>query len=135
MYALVADVERYPEFISLCESLRIRDRRSRDSMEVLVADMTVGYKSIRETFTSQVHLDPSDNRIRASYLDGPFKHLDNRWHFTDSPDGGCDVHFYIEYEFKNRILGALMGTMFDRAFRKFSSDFEERADQIYARAA
>ncbi|MEO0543824.1 MAG: type II toxin-antitoxin system RatA family toxin [Pseudomonadota bacterium] len=131
MFALVADIERYPEFVPLCEALLVRDRRERDGKAVVVADMTVGYKSIRETFTSQVHLDPSVNRIQATYLDGPFKHLDNRWHFTDLPKGGCDVHFYIEYEFKNRMLGALMGTMFDRAFRKFSSAFEARADALY----
>ncbi|MEM1378147.1 MAG: type II toxin-antitoxin system RatA family toxin [Pseudomonadota bacterium] len=135
MFALVADVESYPEFISLCESLTIRQRRARDGQEVLVADMTVGYKSIRETFTSQVQLTPSENRIRATYLDGPFKHLDNRWHFIDREDGTSDVHFYIEYEFKSRVLGALMGAMFDRAFRKFSADFEARADAIYKTAA
>ncbi|MEL6436251.1 MAG: type II toxin-antitoxin system RatA family toxin [Pseudomonadota bacterium] len=135
MFALVADVEKYPLFVPLCEALRIRTRRERDGREVLVADMTVGYKAIRETFTSQVQLNPTENRIQASYLDGPFKHLDNRWHFTDTPGGGCNVHFYIEYEFRNRMLGALMGTMFDRAFRKFSSAFEARADAIYPKAA
>ncbi|MEM9999346.1 MAG: type II toxin-antitoxin system RatA family toxin [Pseudomonadota bacterium] len=131
MFQLVADIEHYPEFVPLCEALTIRDRRERDGKTLLIADMTVGYKQIRETFTSQVHLDPAANLIRATYLDGPFKHLDNRWAFEDQGSGACDVHFYIEYEFKSRMLGALMGSMFDRAFRKFSAAFEARADTIY----
>ena len=133
MFALVADVEKYPDFVPLCEALSVRERRERDGKSVVIADMTVGYKAIRETFTSQVHLDPEGNQIRATYLDGPFKHMDNRWTFIDRPDGGSDVRFYIEYEFKNRMLGALMGTMFDRAFRRFSAAFEARADALYGR--
>ncbi|MEO1748537.1 MAG: SRPBCC family protein, partial [Pseudomonadota bacterium] len=112
MFALVADVERYPEFVPLCETLRIRDQRERDGNSIIIADMTVGYKAIRETFTSQVHLDPEANKIQANYLDGPFKRMDNRWTFIDREAGGSDVHFYIDYEFKNRMLGMLMGTMF-----------------------
>ncbi|MEL6201445.1 MAG: type II toxin-antitoxin system RatA family toxin [Pseudomonadota bacterium] len=133
MFALVADVERYPEFVPLCEALSIRDRRERDGKSIVIADMTVGYKAIRETFTSQVHLDPDAFRIQATYLDGPFKRMDNRWAFSDHAEGGSDVHFYIDYEFRNRMLGALMGTMFDRAFRKFSSAFEARADVLYGK--
>jgi coenzyme Q-binding protein COQ10 len=133
MFALVADVERYPQFLPMCEALSVRSRKQRDGLTVLVADMTVGYKAIRETFTSQVVLKPEDRRIEVKYLDGPFRYLDNRWHFRDAPEGGCDVHFYIEYEFKSRILGALMGAMFDRAFRMFAEAFEKRADAVYGR--
>lgn len=132
MFSLVADVEKYPQFVPLCEALNVREQRERDGKSVVIADMTVGYKAIRETFTSQVHLDPEANRIQATYLDGPFKHMDNRWTFVDRTGGGSDVHFFIEYEFKNRMLGALMGAMFDRAFRKFSAAFEARADALYA---
>ncbi|MCJ7995835.1 type II toxin-antitoxin system RatA family toxin [Rhizobium cremeum] len=132
MYDLVADVERYPEFLPLCEGLAIRSRRERDGKELLVADMTVGYKAIRETFTTQVLLVPAERVIDVKYIEGPFRYLDNRWRFEPADDGGCSVNFFIDYEFKNRILGALMGSMFDRAFRMFAEAFEARADKIYA---
>jgi coenzyme Q-binding protein COQ10 len=132
MFALVADVERYPEFVPLCERLSVRSRKERDGRAVLVADMTVGYKAIRETFTSQVHLKPDEMAIDVSYLDGPFRYLSNRWRFEPAGNG-CDVHFHIDYEFKSRILGAMMGAMFDRAFRMFTNAFEKRADVVYGR--
>lgn len=131
MFALVADVEKYPEFLPLCEGLNVRSRRERDGREILVADMTVGYKAIRETFTTQVLLTPAEHTIDVKYLDGPFRYLTNEWKFLASPGGGAKVEFFIDYEFKSRILGALMGTMFDRAFRMFAEAFEKRADAIY----
>ena len=131
MFALVADVERYPEFLPMCESLTVRSTKERDGITILVADMTVGYKALRETFTSQVVLRPDENRIDVKYIDGPFKYLDNRWTFTGAPGGGAEVNFHIDYEFKSRILGAVMGAMFDRAFRMFAEAFERRADAIY----
>ena len=136
MFDLVADVERYPEFLPLCEALTIRSRKERDGKELLIADMTVGYKAIRETFTTQVLLNRSDLTIDVQYIDGPFKYLNNKWTFLPDPAGGKGsiVHFYIDYEFKSRILGALMGSMFDRAFRMFSEAFETRAGKIYAGA-
>jgi coenzyme Q-binding protein COQ10 len=133
MFALVADVEQYPQFLPMCEALSVRSRREREGITLLVADMTVGYKAIRETFTSQVVLRPDKNLIDVRYVDGPFRHLENRWTFEAAEDGGCLVHFHIEYEFKSRILGAVMGAMFDRAFRKFAEAFEKRADEIYGR--
>ena len=134
MFALVADVERYPEFLPMCEALTVRSRRERDGVTLLVADMTVGYKAIRETFTSQVVLKPAESRIDVKYIDGPFKYLTNRWLFTPAAGGGCEIHFFIDYEFKSRILGAVMGAMFDRAFRLFAEAFEKRADQVYGAA-
>ena len=131
MYALVADVERYPEFLPLCEGLVVRSRKERDGKELLVADMTVGYKAIRETFTTQVLLNPAEQAIDVKYIDGPFRYLDNRWRFEPVSGGGCSVHFFIDYEFKSRILSAMMGAMFDRAFRLFAEAFEKRADAIY----
>ncbi len=131
MFALVADVERYPEFLPMCEALAVRSRRERDGVTLLVADMTVGYKAIRETFTSQVLLKPDESRIDVKYVDGPFRYLTNIWRFEARPDGGTDVVFFIDYEFKSRVLGALMGAMFDRAFRMFTEAFEKRADAIY----
>ena len=131
MFALVADVEKYPEFLPLCEALSVRTRRQREGRTMLIADMTVGYKAIRETFTSQVHLKPDKTTIAVLYLDGPFRYLNNIWRFEPAEGGGSVVHFFIDYEFKSRILGALMGSMFDRAFRMFSDAFEKRADAIY----
>jgi coenzyme Q-binding protein COQ10 len=99
---------------------------------VLLADMTVGYKAIRETFTSRVTLDPANLKILVEYVDGPFRHLENRWTFKPN-ESGCEVGFFISYEFASRMLGLLMGAMFDKAFRKFSEAFERRADQVYGR--
>lgn len=131
MYNLVADVERYPEFLPLCEGLTIRSKKERDGKTLMIADMTVGYKAFRETFTTQVLLKPEEHAIDVKYLDGPFKYLDNRWRFEPTENGGCSVYFFIDYEFKSRILGAVMGSMFDRAFRMFAEAFEARANKIY----
>lgn len=131
MFALVADVERYPEFVPLCESLRIIRRvQSGEGIETLVAAMSVGYKAIRESFTTRVTLDHPRLRIDVEYVDGPFKYLENRWTFRETATG-CDVEFYITYEFKSFALGILMGSVFDRAFKKFTEAFEQRADDIY----
>jgi coenzyme Q-binding protein COQ10 len=131
MFDLVADVESYPQFLPMCEALTVKSRKERDGKELLVADMTVGYKLIRETFTSQVLLDRAANVIETKYIDGPFKYLNNRWHFADTGPNACDVHFFIDYEFKSRMLGMVMGSMFDIAFRKFTQAFEARANEIY----
>lgn len=131
MYDLVADVEKYPQFLPLCEALHVRSRKERDGKVLLVADMTVGYKAIRETFTTQVLLNQPERSIDVKYIDGPFRYLDNRWRFEEGENGGAAVHFFIDYEFRNRLLGAVMGSMFDRAFRMFAEAFEARADRIY----
>lgn len=132
MFALVADVEKYPEFVPLCEKLKVRGRKDLgDGREVLVADMTVAYKLFRETFTSRVTFNPGEQRILVEYLDGPFRHLENEWTFKPLGEGRCEVGFFITYEFKSRTLSALMSAMFDRAFRKFSDAFEARADVVY----
>lgn len=131
MFALVADVEHYPEFLPLCEDLRIiRRAQSGEGIETVVAAMTVGYKAIRETFTTRVTLDEPRLRIQVEYVDGPFKYLENRWVFKEGSTG-CDIEFFINYEFKSFALGMLMGTVFDKAFRKFAEAFEERAEIIY----
>ena len=132
MFDLVADVERYPQFVPLCSALRIKRRtRSDEGVEVLVADMTVAYKVIRETFTSRVMLDRPRLTIHVEYLDGPFSRLDNRWEFLARGERECEVKFAISYEFRSRALGALMGAMFDAAFRRFADAFEARADEVY----
>ena len=135
MFALVADVEQYPQFLPLCEGLTVRRRTPREGGgEVLLADMSVGYKAIRETFTSRVTLDPENLKILVEYVDGPFRHLENRWSFRPH-EAGCEIGFFISYEFASRMLGLLMGAMFDKAFRKFSEAFERRADLVYGRDA
>ena len=136
MFELVADVERYPEFVPLCQSLHVR-KRSVDGAgaEVLIADMEVGYLAIRERFTSRVTLDQANLKILVEYIDGPFSHLENTWTFKDEAEAeGSRVEFFIDYQFRSRTLGALMGSMFDTAFRKFAQAFEARADKAYGRA-
>ena len=133
MFALVADVEKYPLFVPMCEALAVKSRRKRDGKELLLADMSVGYKLIRETFTSQVLLDRAALVIETKYVDGPFKYLNNRWRFEQIAPDACNVHFFIDYEFKSRMLGMVMGSMFDIAFRRFTQAFETRADEIYWR--
>ena len=132
MFDLVADVEQYPEFLPLCEDLRIRRRaQSGEGIETLVAEMSVGYKAISETFTTRVTLDEPRLRILVEYVEGPFSYLENRWTFKPDP-AGCAVEFYITYEFKSFALRMLMGAMFERAFAKFADAFEARADVVYS---
>lgn len=132
MFDLVADVEHYPEFVPLCRSLRVRQRSTDgEGGEVIVADMTVAYKLIHETFTSRVTLDRKRLELLVEYLEGPFRKMNNRWRFLPAGEGVCDVEFFIAYEFRSRTLGLLMGAMFETAFRRFSTAFERRADQVY----
>lgn len=131
MFDLVADVEKYPEFLPLCEALTIRKRSKDDKgRDVLVADMECGYKSIRERFTSRVTLDAEHQHILVEYIDGPFRRLENNWRFVATPKG-CEVQFQIAYEFKSRMLQLLVGGLFDKAFRKFAEAFEQRAVRVY----
>ena len=131
MFDLVADVEKYPDFVPLCSALTIKSRTEKDGNTVLVADMKVAYKIISETFTSRVTLDRTNLKILVEYLNGPFKRMQNRWTFHPVGEDTCDVEFFIEYEFRSRALAMLMGAMFDAAFRKFSAAFEKRADEVH----
>jgi coenzyme Q-binding protein COQ10 len=134
MFDLVADVERYPEFVPLCKSLKVRQRTLQpDGTEIVVADMTVSFKVVKESFTSRVTLDRANLKILVEYLKGPFSNLENRWMFEPKGEGACDVTFYLAYEFKSRMLALLMGSMFDAAFARFSAAFEKRADVIYGK--
>jgi coenzyme Q-binding protein COQ10 len=134
MFDLVADVERYPEFVPLCRAMRVMRRTKTGDREVVVAQMTVAYKLIKETFTSRVTLDRERLQILVEYLDGPFSRMENQWHFHPATETTCEVAFFIAYEFKSRTLGLLMGAMFDVAFRRFASAFEHRADLVFGRA-
>src|SRR3954454_459379 len=136
MFDLVADVERYPEFVPLCHSLKIRQRTAKpDGTEIVIADMTVSFKLVRESFTTRVTLDRANLKILVEYLKGPFSNLENRWSFEPKPEDRCEVGFYLRYEFKSRMLAILMGTMFDTAFQRFAAAFEKRADAIYGRSS
>lgn len=135
MFDLVADVEKYPQFVPLCSALKVKSRTEKDGATVLVADMTVAYKIVRETFTSRVTLDRPELRIFVEYLSGPFKRMQNRWRFVPVGEDACEIEFFIDYEFRSRTLAALLGAVFDAAFRKFAVAFEQRADEIYGRRA
>jgi coenzyme Q-binding protein COQ10 len=135
MFDLVADVSRYPEFLPLCEALDVKSRERQGETEVLIAQMTVGYMAIRETFTSRVVLDAGALAVRAGsvpeYPSGPFRSLENRWTFTAAPGEGCDVGFHIAYEFKSVMMQMLVGSLFDRVFRRYTQAFEDRARVVY----
>ena len=134
MFDLVSDVEAYPLFLPLCKALRVLQRTREGDKDVFVAEMQVGYKSIRETFKTRVTCDRPTKHILVEYIDGPFRYLKNSWAFRETADGqGAHVDFHIEYEFKNRMLSLLMGSMFDQAFRRFADSFQRRADLIYGR--
>jgi coenzyme Q-binding protein COQ10 len=131
MFNLVADIERYPEFVPMCEKLAVRRRTTGiNGSDVLLADMAIGYKMISERFTSRVALDRSALKILVEYVDGPFSHLENRWSFISTPSG-CDVVFDIDYAFRSRTFQMLVGTVFDTVVRKMVEAFETRANKIY----
>jgi coenzyme Q-binding protein COQ10 len=134
MFALVADVEQYPAFVPLCERLVLKEREQHEAGDVLVAEMTVAYRFLRESFVTRVTLRPDQRHILVEYVDGPFRFLENRWSFTPVGTHSCEIGFDLAYEFRSRALQMLMGQMFDRAFRKFVGAFEARADHIYGKA-
>jgi coenzyme Q-binding protein COQ10 len=133
MFALVADVEQYPKFVPLCQDLRVIKRDATSDGELIIANMTVAYKLFSETFTSRVRLKPEEQVILVDYLDGPFRRLDNRWTFIPLSETESRVKFYLNYEFRSKPLQVLMGSVFDRAFRKFSDAFEARAGEVYGK--
>jgi coenzyme Q-binding protein COQ10 len=139
MFALVSDVEAYPKFVPLCEGMRVRRRTPvGEGVEVIVAEMQVGFRAICERYTSRVTCNAQKLEILVEYIDGPFKKLDNRWSFRDEPPGPKGearsvVEFFIAYEFKSVAFGLLMGAMFDAAFHKYADAFVKRADRVYGR--
>lgn len=126
MFDLVADVARYSEFLPWVVATRVKA----DSEMEMVADMVVGFKSLREKFTSRVQKD-RPRAIKVHYVDGPLRDLDNLWEFSDLPEGGCMIDFTVDFAFKSRVFEALAGQYFDRAFRKMVAAFEDRAAQLY----
>jgi coenzyme Q-binding protein COQ10 len=127
LYDLVADVERYPEFLPWCIGARIRERRP----DFLLADLIIGFKMIRERFTSRVELDPEGHAINVTYADGPFKHMSNRWRFEPLGEGRCRIDFQVEFEFRSAMLQKLIGVLFHEAVRRMVGAFETRARKLY----
>ncbi|MDP2620241.1 MAG: type II toxin-antitoxin system RatA family toxin [Hyphomicrobiales bacterium] len=133
MFALVADVERYPEFVPLCAGMRVSRRRKIAGGEEMLCAMTVAYKAFHETFTTRTTLLPERSEILVQYIDGPFRDLKNRWSFEPLGPKACKVRFFIAYQFHSRTLQLVAGAVFDRAFRKFVDAFEARADRLYGK--
>lgn len=130
MYDLVADVANYPKFLPWTAAARIRSREQVGDHEVMLADLVISFKVFREKFGSKVTLYPDDMRIDTEYLDGPFHHLISNWGFKDL-DGGCEVSFAVDFEFKNRILQGAAGMFFFEAMQRIVRAFERRAEELY----
>ncbi|TAN78891.1 MAG: type II toxin-antitoxin system RatA family toxin [Magnetospirillum sp.] len=126
LFALVADVERYPDFLPWCVASRIRRRDG----DVFFADLVIGFKMVRERFTSKVTLTRPD-RVDVTYTEGPFHHLNNHWVFRPLPDGGTEIDFYVDFEFRSKLLQTLIGALFNEAVKMMVSAFEKRARQLY----
>ena len=128
LFDMVADVRRYPEFLPWCVAARIVSRTD----EELIADLTIGFKMFRETFRSQVSLNRPQH-VHVRYLTGPFRYLNNHWRFHPVP-GGTEVDFFVDFEFKSRLLQAVIGTVFNEAVRLMVRAFERRAVILYRRS-
>ena len=126
LFDLVADVDRYPEFLPWCVAARVSDRHG----DVLRADLVIGFKMFREKFTSKVTL-ARPGRIDVEYFRGPFRYLNNHWIFTPEGEGSCIIDFYVDFEFRSRLLQRLIGPVFNEAVRRMVRAFETRADAIY----
>ena len=130
MFDLVADVGRYQEFLPWVVATRVRS----NSETEMVADLLIGFKQLREKFTSRV-IKHRPDRIEVHYLDGPMKDLDNRWLFRPLEGGGCEIDFCVDFTFRNGVFEALAGQYFDRAFRKMVAAFEQRAHELYGNSS
>lgn len=128
MFDLVADVGSYPEFLPWVVATRVKS----DSETEMVADLLVGFKALREKFTSRV-VKQRPSEIEVVYVDGPLSDLGNKWIFAPTEDGGCEIHFSVDFTFKNMMLEALAGQFVDRAFRKMVAAFESRAEELYGK--
>jgi coenzyme Q-binding protein COQ10 len=135
LFALVADIESYPEFLPWCLAARNRKREHASDSEIVWSDLVVGFKLIRERFTSKVTLAPGgdagDPRVDVEYVDGPLKFLRNHWVFVPHGDGGCEIDFYVEFEFRSRIFEKMIGALFHEAVSRMVGAFEKRADALY----
>jgi coenzyme Q-binding protein COQ10 len=133
MFDLVADMERYPEFLPGCRDLEVLSREESEGAVHLVVVMRVGYRRLTERFTSKVRADRGSLAIDVDYVDGPMHNLTNRWRFGDLEGGGSEIDFRIAFELKSRRLGLLVSALFDRVFLRFVDAFEKRAEAVYGR--
>lgn len=131
MYSLIADIEKYEEFLPWVSAARITNRQSLETKEVVDADLVVSFKVFREKFGSRVTLDPTTYKIDVAYLDGPFKYLNNHWRFTPVDDGSCEVDFFVDFEFRSFILQKMIGVVFSEAMERIVRAFEARANTLY----
>lgn len=131
MFALIADIDAYPEFLPWVAAVRTRSRRRDGAAEVIEADLIVSFKVFRERFGSRVTLRPEENVIDVEYLDGPFRYLNNHWEFRPRAGGGCDVDFFVDFEFKSPILRRVIGLVFYEAMQRIVRAFETRAQNLY----
>ena len=134
MYALVADVGSYPQFLPWCSAARIRSRQPQPGGEIIEADLVISFKVFRERFGSRVLLWPQDRRIDTEYLDGPFRYMKSNWAFADT-EGGCEVSFFVDFEFKNAVLQGIIGLVFNEAMQRIVRAFEARAQALYGAQA
>lgn len=131
MYALIADIGAYPDFLPWCSAARIVSCVPDGENEIIQADLVVSFKVFREKFGSKVILRPGESKIDVEYLDGPFRYLNNHWHFIPRDDGTCDVDFFVDFEFKSPVLRAVIGVVFTEAMERIVRAFEARADDLY----
>ncbi|ATF18477.1 type II toxin-antitoxin system RatA family toxin [Phaeobacter gallaeciensis] len=131
MYDLVADVGDYPKFLPWCAAARIRSRVPQGAAEVMDADLVISFKVFRERFGSRVTLFAEEKKIDTEYLDGPFRYMKSNWAFADREDGGCDVSFFVDFEFKNAVLQGIIGVVFNEAMQRIVRAFERRAAELY----
>ena len=130
MFALVADIEKYSEFLPWCAAARIRKRVPKVQYEILEADLVISFKVFREKFGSRVVLWGDSLKIETEYLDGPFKYMKSNWAFSDTDDG-CHVEFFVDFEFRNAILQRIIGVVFNEAMLRIVRAFEDRATALY----
>lgn len=133
MYDLVADVAQYPKFLPWCAAARVRSVTPQGDAFVMDADLVISFKVFRERFTSRVVLMPNDKKIDTEYLDGPFRYMKSNWAFRDV-DGGCEVHFFVDFAFRNIVLQKLIGVVFNEAMQRIVRAFEMRAQQLYSQS-
>jgi coenzyme Q-binding protein COQ10 len=133
MFAVVADVEHYPEFVPGCAGIRVRAHDREGRVENLLVDMLVSYSGLRESYQSNVCLDLKSATVTATAIDGPFRELETRWNFAQHPQG-CEVHFCVTFAFKNRLLAAVANLAFDKMVRRMADAFVQRAEKLYGKS-
>ena len=130
MFDLVADVPSYPQFIPWCAAARVRSKEPFGQGQLMKADLVISFKVFREKFGSRVELYPETRKIVTEYIDGPFRYMQSTWEFTPA-EGGCDVSFFVDFEFKNAVLQGLIGMVFNDAMQRIVRAFERRAAELY----